>query len=143
MDPKIIEFLDKHRVSCLTTLLKDGSPHGAALHYSHKSGPFEVFFSTDDVSVKCEALLEGGSTKASVVIGFSEEEWITLQMDGTIEIIRVAEEVKMAQEVHYAKHPHSAKFKDDPKTVFLKFTPRWWRLTDYNTDPYTIVGSQK
>lgn len=143
MDKKIVDFLTKHRVGSLTVLLPDGQPHAAALHYSHKEAPLSVYFSTENTSRKAQGLLKGEATKAAVVIGFSEEEWITLQMDGEVEAILDNNELVGAQALHYAKHPSSAKYKDDPATIFLKFTPRWWRYTDYNTDPATILSSDK
>lgn len=141
MDSKVLEFLTSHRVCSLTTLLKDGSPHGAALHYSHINEPLKLYFSTENTSKKCEALSSNGLTKASVVIGFSEEEWITLQMDGEVRTITDKEELNTVQAIHYKKHPNSEKYKDDPTTIFLKFTPVWWRYTDYNTEPPTILSS--
>jgi len=84
INTKILNFLKKHPVCSLTTLLKDGLPHAAAVHYSHNENPMQLYSSTDKNSKKCEALLDGNTTKASVVIGFSEKEWITLQMDGEI-----------------------------------------------------------
>ena len=141
MNSKILTFLTDHRVCSLTTLLKDGAPHAAALHYSHQSEPLELYFSTENTSVKCEALVEGKPGKASVVIGFSEEEWVTLQMDGEVVAILEPAELEAAQKIHYPKHPESEKYKDDPATIFLIFVPKWWRYTDYNTDPITTIKS--
>ena len=141
MDSKIIAFLTSHRVCSLTTLLLEGSPHGAALHYSHQEDPLLLYFSTENTSRKVEALLNGKSAKASVVIGFSEEEWITLQMDGEVTVVN-NDQLKEVHKIHYAKHPDSAKYKDDPETIFLAFTPTWWRYTDYNTTPLTILSSE-
>lgn len=142
MDQKISDFLTKHRVCSLTTILVDGSPHAAALHYSHKNVPLELYFSTENTSRKCQSLLDGQTVKGSVVAGFSEEEWITLQMDGEVKAIFNTEELKAVQAIHYPKHPNSEKYKDDPATIFLKFTPSWWRYTDYNTKPQTILSSE-
>ncbi|OGM21349.1 hypothetical protein A2714_02535 [Candidatus Woesebacteria bacterium RIFCSPHIGHO2_01_FULL_38_9] len=141
MDKRVLEFLGKNRVSVLTTLLKDGTPHGATLHYSHKENPLELYFSTENTSRKCQTLKDGKVGKASVVIGFSEEEWITLQMDGSVQAILDEVELKEVQSIHYPKHPNSEKFKNDPATIFLKFTPTWFRYTDYNTKPPTIISS--
>src|SRR5690554_4884116 len=105
-------FLSTNRVCSLTTLLKDGSPHAAALHYSNTEDPWILYFSTENTSRKCEALLDGGVSKASVVVGFSEEEWITLQMDGEVRIITDPEALATAQSIHYLKHPNSAKYKN-------------------------------
>jgi general stress protein 26 len=134
MDKKIFSFLKKHRVGALTTVLKNGTPHAAALHFSHREEPFELYFSTENTSKKCEDLLTGKRGNASFVVGLSEEEWITLQMDGEIVIVSDKNELADIQKIHYKKHPSSEKYKDEPATVFLKFTPKWWRYTDYNTD---------
>lgn len=143
METKILDFLSNHRVSSLTTLLNDGTPHASALHYSHENNPLTLYFSTENTSRKTQALLDGKTVKASVVIGFSEEEWITLQMDGQVRAVTDSTELNAVQNVHYAKHPGSSKYKDDPTTIFLAFTPTWWRYTDYNTDPITILSSDK
>lgn len=143
MEQAMVDFLTKNRVCALTTLLPDGSPHAAALHYSFKQTPFELYFSTENTSKKCEGLLNGETVKASAVVGISEEEWITLQMDGTATLIKSTDDLAAIQTMHYAKHPNSEKFKDDPATVFLKFTPVWWRYTDYTSKPPTILTSEK
>ena len=140
MDNKILAFLTQHRVCSLTTLLPDRSPHAAALHYSHISDPLTLYFSTENTSRKCLGLLKGEMVKGSVVVGFSEEEWITLQMDGEVRAISGQGELEKVHLVHYAKHPKSEKYKDEPETIFLAFMPTWWRYTDYNTDPMTILS---
>ncbi|MBW7944828.1 pyridoxamine 5'-phosphate oxidase family protein [Patescibacteria group bacterium] len=142
MNQDALRLLDKHPVCSLTTLLKDGSPHAAAVHFSYSAEPLELYFSTSRTSKKCEALLDGSATKASVALGFSEEEWLTLQLDGEIKSVTDPAELSRIQTIHYAKHPRAAKFKDDPETLFLKFTPTWWRYTDYNTVPETVVSSE-
>jgi general stress protein 26 len=141
MDSKVLDFLTNHRVSSLTTLLKDGTPHGAALHYSHKSDPLTLYFSTENTSRKCQRLLNGESVKAAVVIGHSEEEWLTLQMEGEVKIVP-KNELEEVQKIHYKKLPSSEAWKNDPTTVILAFTPTWWRFTDLNTEPYTILSSE-
>ena len=143
MDSKILDFITSHRVCSLTTLLKDGSPHAGALHYSHKSKPLEFYFSTENTSHKTQALLDGKFTKASVVIGFSEQEWITLQMDGEIKVIVDNDELQSIHAIHYAKIPDAKQYKDYPATLFLKFIPTWYRYTDYNTKPPLIITSEK
>lgn len=142
MDQNVLDFSSKNRVSVATTLLKDGTPHSSALHYSCKEDPLTMYFSTENTSRKCEAMLDGESVKASVVVGFSEEEWLTLQMEGKMRIVP-KDELEAAQKVHYKKHPSSEKWKNDPATVLLEFTPDWWRFTDLNTWPYTIISSEQ
>jgi len=138
MDKKVLDFLGKHRVCTLTTLLEDGSPHSAVMHYSHKNEPLEVYIMTENTSKKVKALLDGKPRKASLVTGFSEEEWITLQMDGEVRAVKDKEELEKIHEVHFEKHPEPKKWKDDPATLFLVFTPTWWRYTEYKPEFVTI-----
>lgn len=138
---KIHEFLKSHNIAVFSTNLPDGSIHAASLHFSHAENPLELYFSTDRESRKCQGLLHGEILPAAVVVGFSTEEWVTLQLDGEVQAVLVPEELRKIQDVHYAKHPHSEKYKDDPATIFLKFTPKWWRYTDFNTEPVMIVAS--
>ncbi len=142
MDEKVLDFLGKHRVCSLTTLLKDGSPHAAAMHYSHSVSPFEIYIQTENTSRKCQALLKGKSVGASVVIGFSEEEFKTLQMDGEVKAVKDKKELAKIHKIHYAKHPEAKKWKDDPATLFLTFTPKWWRYTEYKPK-FFVISSEK
>lgn len=143
MNQNILTFLTDNRVGALTILRKDGSPHSAALHYSHSPEPLELYFSTENTSRKAEALLDGQNIHASFVVGLSEEEWITLQINGAAKIIQDKNELTRVHAIHYAKHPDSEQWKDDPATIFIKFTPTWWRYTNYNTDPPTFISSEK
>jgi general stress protein 26 len=143
MNETVLEFLQKHRVCSLTTLLKDGSPHSAALHFSHNSEPLELYFSTENTSRKCEAIVDGSTVKGSVVVGFSEEEWITLQMDGEVQAVLDTDELQKVHRIHYAKHPDAEQYKSEPETIILKFTPKWWRYTDFNTEQPTILVSKR
>lgn len=143
MDQKILDFLTKHHVCSFTTLLPNGFPHSAALHYSHTDNPLVLYFSTENTSRKCQGLLDGQTVKGSFVVGFSEEEWITIQMEGDVTAVLDKTELERIQKIHYAKHPNSEKYKDEPETIFLAFTPSWWRYTDYNTNPLTILSSEQ
>lgn len=143
MDTQIIKFIKTNRVGVLSILRKDGGPHSATLHYAFSTNPLRFYFSTENTSRKCEALLTGEIVKGSMVIGFSEKEWLTLQLDGKVKGLLKPEDIIEAQKVFYASHPSSEKYKDDPATIFLEFTPSWWRYTDYNTKPVTILSSEK
>jgi general stress protein 26 len=141
MDNRIIEFLNTQRIASLTTLLSDGTPHAAALHYSYTENPFTIYFSTDNTSRKFQGLVSNNETKAAIAIGFSEEDWLTFQLEGTVRKVANKTELESVQKIHYTKYPNSAKYKDEPETVFLAFTPTWWRFSDFNTDPETIISS--
>lgn len=133
MDTRILDFLEKERVCVLATTLSDGSPHTAALHFSIQADPFCFYFSVDSTSRKYQALLNVDLVKGSITVGFSEVDWITLQMDGIVEKVGT-EELARVQKGHYAKNPGSEEHKDIPTTVFIKFTPTWYRYSDFNND---------
>lgn len=124
MDQKALDLLKNSRTCVLSVCLSDGGCHGATMHFSIQENPLVVYIQTENNSIKCKKL----PTKASVVVGFSEETMQTLQMDGDLHQITDLEKV---YKVHYAKNPSAEKYKNDPGTVFLVFTPTWWRYSDY------------
>ncbi|MDO8548175.1 MAG: pyridoxamine 5'-phosphate oxidase family protein [bacterium] len=138
---RVLDFLTKNRVGVLSVLLKDGSPHGATVHFSHQIESTKLFFLTDRTYKKCEALLEGAPVRASFVVGFSEEEMKTLQLDGVVRIVSDAQELVVLKEIHFKKIPTAKEYENDLDSVFLEFVPTWWRYTDYNTKPETIIES--
>ncbi len=139
MTQEIQNFLITNRIGVLSVTLQDGSPHAATVHYSHNDNPLEIYVSTSTKSKKCEPLLNGQTVKASFVVGFREEEMLTLQMDGDISRVTEQEELAEIHTLHYKKHPHAEKYKDDPETAFLKFVPTWWRFSDYSAGKPRIV----
>lgn len=124
MDQRALDLLTKERVCVLSVCLPDGGCHGAVMHFSIQENPLVIYIQTESTSIKCKKL----PTKATVVVGFSEEAMQTLQMDGEIKQITDLEEI---YKIHYAKNPTAEQYKNDPTTIFLAFTPTWWRYSDY------------
>ena len=138
MDQKIIDFLDKERIAVLSVIQEDGCPHAASVHFSHDADPFRIYIQTSRTSKKAQPLLEGSISKAAMVVGFSEEEWVTVQMQGDIRILSDQTEADQAYMVHYKKSPDAEK-RRGPDTVILEFVPTWIRYTDFKTNPKTII----
>jgi uncharacterized protein YhbP (UPF0306 family) len=138
MNQVILDFINKERL-CGLAINVDSKPHNATMHYSFNPEKNEFYFSTDKGSRKCKDLLENKTQNAAMTIGFSEQEWITVQLEGNIHMVNDPEELKLAKSFHYAKHPNSQKFENDPSCVFLVFKPNWIRYTDFNTMPETVV----
>lgn len=130
MDQKIIDFLSKERMAALSICLPDGTPHASAMHFVYKEGV--IYFSTHNNSKKVTGLT---SSKASVTVGFSEQDWVTVQIDGNIEITPDGKDLILE------KYPESVKFMD-ANTIFLKFTPTWWRYSDYKSAPPVFLTSE-
>lgn len=136
----IVEFLKKERVSALSIPLTDGTPHTATMHFSMQEEPLALYFQTQRDSLKCKALLDAKERSAAVVVGFSEEEFVTLQMHGMIHLVTDPQALETLCKIHYKKLPAAEQYKSDG-SAFLTFKPTWWRFTDFKTDPETIVES--
>jgi general stress protein 26 len=141
MNPDAVELLKKERVCLLAVPMGDGAPHAAVVHYSAQAEPVKIFVQTYP-TVKTKAIQDaGGSAKAAVVVGMDEKTFITLQMRGMVRIVTNQAELEAIYKIHYAKHPGAQKYQD-ANTIFLEFTPTWWRYSDFKTDPETIVESK-
>lgn len=141
LEKKILDFIAKERVCSLDTLLPNGYPHSAAMHFSSDMS-LTMYFSSDITSVKCQGFKKTEKIKAAVVVGFSEKEWISIQMRGSLSLIQDPQVLDVVKQLHYKKNPSSKEFEKDPNTVFLAFEPVWWRYTDFNTDPPEIITSE-
>lgn len=119
MDQRIVEFLKSNRVAVLAT------PHASAMHFTYDENNSVIHFITTKGSRKLMNLDE-----ASVVVGFSEQEWVTVQMDGKIEMVESTQSIR---DLILLKYPEDAKYMDTD-AVFLKFTPTWWRYSDYKNN---------
>ena len=138
MNTHALEVLEKERVCVLAVPMADGAPHAAATHFSYEAEPTTLFIQTYP-TVKTKAIQDrGGSAPAAVVVGFDETQFVSLQMRGEVRIVSDAGEVERITAIHLAKHPE-AKEHLSPSTIFLAFTPTWWRYTDFKTHPETVI----
>jgi general stress protein 26 len=127
-----LEYLKTQRVGVLAVEMLDGSPHAATVHFAHAENPLVFYFETYREYRKAEPLLGRKTTRASFVVGSTEENMKTLQLDGNIELIQ-PEEKDFYDSVYLGKFPEKKEKSKDPKFVFFKFTPTWWRFTDWKT----------
>ncbi|MBK9745822.1 MAG: pyridoxamine 5'-phosphate oxidase family protein [Chloroflexi bacterium] len=134
---RMLDFISTNRLCVISTICYDGTPHSSVMHYSVTHNPLTLYFSTDDRSTKIDNIKSSPST--SVVIGWSEIDWITVQLRGKSRVITVSSEVATAKRVHYAIHPNSQKFENDPHTVFIEFTPQYGRFSDLGVLPEIIA----
>lgn len=134
-----MEFLAKERMSVMAVDLPSGAPHASAMHFVYHD---EVLhFCTHSRGRKLTGLMSGASP-GSVVVGFSEADWVTVQLDGQIQKIDSPAEKEEVKRLILAKYPESTKYMDE-SAVFLKFTPTWWRYTDFKTAPPTIMENKE
>ncbi|HEX7042950.1 MAG TPA: pyridoxamine 5'-phosphate oxidase family protein [Patescibacteria group bacterium] len=143
MDNKVEEFLAHHKVGVISILSPQNIPHASTVHYAHSDNPFHVYIITEKKSKKCVGLLDGLSTNASFVTGFSEEEWVTFQADGDIHIPRSEKELDEAKAAYYLKFPNALANEHNQNLTFLIFTPTSWKYTNLNPEPWEIISSEK
>lgn len=139
MDQRVADFLVKERMSVMAVDLPSGAPHASAMHFVFQDGI--LYFCTHSNSRKL-AGLASGSTSGSVVVGFSEQDWVTVQLDGQIQKIELPTEKEAIKRLIVVKYPESSKYMDET-AVFLKFTPTWWRFTDFKSQPPVIIENGK
>jgi uncharacterized protein YhbP (UPF0306 family) len=141
MKPEILNFIQKERVCSLSVIIADNTPHSATVHYSSQADPLKFYIQTSDKTTKAKPFFNGRIGNASIVIGQSEKDWVTFQMRGLVRMVTSPEELEKVYKIHYQKHPDAEQYKG-PHTVFLEFSPTWWRYTDFNTEPETIVENK-
>ncbi len=137
MDPIVKEFVTSHEIGCLAVEEISGGLHAAAIHYTvTDAGTFYIQTNLD--SRKCSLLKEKGRVKAAFVSGFSEEEWKTYQASGHVRLVTDPIERRNFSDTRQKQFP-GPDYTDDPEVAFLEFIPNWWRYTDSNTKPKTII----
>ena len=130
---RLFRFLREGRVSVLSTCTSKGEPHSSVMHYSCAADLPALYFSADDRSAKAGDCRE--NTRASVALGWSEVDWVTVQMRGALRALTRPDAVKSAKAAHYAVHPNARQFENDPHTLFLLFEPDWVRFSDLAASP--------
>ncbi len=128
----ILAYLKTQRIGVLAVEMPDGSPHAATVHFAHAEDPLVFYFETCRDYRKAEPLLARERTRASFVVGCDEGNMKTLQLDGTVALLK-PEEKTLFDAVYLGKFPEKKEKSQDPKYIFFKFTPTWWRFTDWTT----------
>jgi general stress protein 26 len=130
---RLFGFLRQGRVSVLSTCASKGELHSSVMHYSCAAELPALYFSTDDRSAKAKDCHE--NPRGSVALGWSEADWVTVQMRGGLRALTSPAEVEAAKTAHYAVHPNARQFDADPHTLFLAFEPDWVRFSDLAAAP--------
>lgn len=133
---RLFKFLREGRVSVLSTCSSKAEPHSSVMHYSCATELPALYFSTDDRSAKARDCRE--NSRASVALGWSEVDWVTVQMCGALRALTLPDEIEAAKVAHYAVHPNARQFDSDPHTLFLLFKPDWARFSDLAAAPPVV-----
>lgn len=138
MNQEILDYLTAQRIGVLAVEMLDGSPHAATVHFAHTEDPFLFYFETNRTYRKAEPLLANGMTRASFVIGQSEENLKTLQIDGELRIVPDGER-EAFDAIYLSKFENKHAKAGDPNFLPLVFTPTWWRFTDFRHETGKLI----
>lgn len=128
------EFLQRNKLCVLSTLNQDGYPNSAVMSFSETS-ELEIIFSTWNQTRKYANLQT--NQKVSVTIGWSFDEFVTVQYQGIAEEIN-PEEVSKYRDIHIAKNEYSKKFAFLEDNKFFKIKPVWIKYSNLRTNPDEI-----
>lgn len=142
MNKAILDFVKKQRAAVLAVEMMDGSPHAATVHFANSDNPLVFYFETNKTYRKSEALFGREKTRASLVVGTTEEEMKTLQLDGVVELLKDEDADKYVS-IYLGKFPEKKEKSKGPEFVRFTFTPTWWRFTDFTAPTgKTIISSE-
>lgn len=120
----VLDYLSTQRVCVLAVEMPDGSPHAATVHFAFDEESETFIIMTNPAYRKHEALAKGVA-RASMVIGTSEGDTKTFQLDGVV----CLSDNENFLNLYLEKFPKAAHiFKKD---VLFTFSPTWWRFTDW------------
>lgn len=143
MNETIFKYISEQNIGVLAVQMLDDSPHAATVHFaqiqdtSNANLP-SILIMTDRSYKKCQPIIANGKTRASFVIGTDESEMKTVQMDGDVQFAQES----AAKTPYFTKFPEKEKFYKADSSVFLIFTPSWWRYTNFKaTDGNKIISS--
>ncbi len=141
MKKEILDYLEAQKIGVLAVEMLDGSPHGATVHFAHTDEPLVFYFETYREYRKAEPILNKEKLRGSFVVGCNENDMKTLQLDGIVELLKENEKGTF-DAVYLGKFPEKIEKSKDDKFVFFKFTPTWWRFTDWTRpEGKTIITS--
>lgn len=143
MNKEIIDFIKSQWISVLAVEMMDGSPHAATIHFAFNEDTNTFLFETYRPYRKCEALFGRVASRASLVVGFNENDRKTLQIDGEVQILHSDTERMLFSKIYFKKFPNKKEKSSDPKFVFFSLTPKWWRYTDWDSPSGKIIISSE
>jgi len=139
MPKEVIDFIKSQFLAVLAVEMMDGSPHAATVHFAFHEDTSNFLFETYRPYRKCEALFGREKSRASLVIGFDENDRKTLQIDGEVKLLQTDTEKLLFNKIYFKKFPN--KKNNDPQFVFFSLTPKWWRYTDWDSPSGKIIIS--
>ena len=129
----IYQFIAGQKLGVVSTVNSNGKPESAVVGIA-VSESLDIIFDTVKASRKYENILNNADI--ALVIGWDNE--ITVQYEGTAEILGDGDEAQQLREIYYEIYPDGRERAATwPGLVHIKVTPNWIRYSDFN-EPMVI-----
>jgi general stress protein 26 len=129
----IYQFINQQRLGVVATTNPENKPEAAVVGIA-VSENLEIIFDTVEASRKYANILHNPAV--AVVIGWDDE--ITVQYEGTAEILGDGDEADSLRAIYYQAYPDGQERTATwPGLVHIKITPRWIRYSNFNL-PFLI-----
>lgn len=139
---EVLDYIKSERVGVLAVQMLDNSPHAATVHFGYSEEARIFLFETYRPYRKCEALFGRDVSRASFVIGSNEVVMKTLQIDGSVRLLKENER-ELFDRVYLTRFPNKVKKAKDPNFVLFALTPTWWRFTDWTRSEGKVIISSE
>ena len=129
----IYQFITGQKLGVVSTVNSNGKPESAVVGIA-VSESLDIIFDTVKASRKYENILDNADI--ALVIGWDNE--ITVQYEGTAEVLGDGDEAQQLREIYYEIYPDGRERAATwPGLVHIKVTPNWIRYSDFN-EPMVI-----
>ena len=132
---KILNFIKKEKIGVVSTVNSGGSPEAATMVVS-QTDDLNLIFQTPNHYRKYQNLKK--NPHVAVTFGFSIEEFITVQYEGTAKEAEGGE-VDICRKIHVSKNPKSADYAYLPENKYFIVKPKWIRYWDFNKNEIFIT----
>lgn len=131
---EILGFIKTKIHAVVSTVNEHGQPQAALVGFG-ETDDFQIIMGTSKNSRKYRNLQK--NSKVGMVIGW-DEEYITVQIDGTARELEKAEWDKYL-ETYHAKVPSAIHYSKKPDQTYFLITPSWVRYSDLSGEEELIT----
>lgn len=124
-------YIHQQKLGTVSTVNLENKPESAVVGIA-VSENLEIIFDTVKTSRKYKNILY--KPDVALVIGWDEE--ITVQYEGTAEVLDDSVEGDILRAIYYEAYPEGKERAATwPGLVYIKITPRWIRYSNFNSPP--------
>ena len=131
---RILEYLHQQKLCVISTTNAQGTSQSAVVAFAETEA-LEIIFGTFCTTRKYNNLKN--NAQVSIVIGWDDDEAITIQYEGKAEEL-TGNNIEQYKQLQITKNPSSANYANHPNQRYFKITPTWIRYSDLSKDEEEI-----